>query len=284
VKLLLNKIYNKDADILMKSMPDNFVDLTITSPPYDHLRHYQKKIKLNSKQDIIYNFSFEDTARELFRITKAGGVVVWVVGDATINGSETGNSFKQALFFKEIGFNLHDTMIYLKNGAAFPAGKHKRYSQVFEYMFVFSKGTPKTVNLIKDKPNKLAGSIVHGTNRQKDGTFKKGKKRIVEKLGYRDNIWKIVNLNTNELTKQHPAVFPEQLANDHILTWSKEGELVFDPFCGSGTTLKMAKLNNRFYIGSDISQEYCILSEKRLKLKENKVNRGLWKNSSNISS
>lgn len=261
----INKVYNENALLMLQRVPDNFIALTVTSPPYDHLRFFEKKIKLNTKADVIYDFSFEKIASELYRTTNEGGVLVWVVGDATINGSETGNSFKQALFFIELGFKLNDTMIYLKNSAPFPAGKHKRYSQVFEYMFVFTKGKPKTVNLIKDKPNKEHGSIVEGTNRQKDGTFKRGKKREVGEFGYRDNVWKMSNRNISEITKQHPAIFPEKLAEGHILTWSKKGDLVCDPFCGSGTTLKMAKINKRNFIGCDISEEYCQLSKLRIK-------------------
>ncbi len=267
VNIEINKIYCGDSAGIMKYMPENFIDLTITSPPYDHLRHYDKNIKLNSKADVIYEFNFENIAKELYRVTKDGGVLVWIVNDATINGSETGNSFRQALFFMDLGFKLNDTMIYLKNGASFPAGRYKRYSQVFEYMFVFSKGIPKTANLIKDKPNKWAGTHTFGTptNRQKDGSLRKEKnRRDVGEFGYRDNVWKIDNSNSDSFSKKHPAVFPEQLANDHIITWSNEGDLIYDPFCGSGTTLKMAKINKRNYIGSDSVNEYCELSQQRV--------------------
>lgn len=265
--ILTNKIYLTEAHKLMGKMPSNFVDLTVTSPPYDNLRHYEKKIKLNTKKDIIYDFNFKEVAKELYRITKKGGVVVWIVSDATLNGSETGNSFMQCLFFMEVGFKLNDTMIYLKNGASFPAGRYKRYSQVFEYMFVFSKGKPKTAKLLKDKPNKWTGTTTRGTpsNRQKSGLLKKSKKRIIGEFGFRDNVWKIDNTHTDKLATKHPAAFPEQLANDHVLTWSRKGDLVFDPFCGSGTTLKMAMLNNRNYIGCDISKEYCHIARKRIR-------------------
>ena len=100
----LNTIFNEDCLNTMRAMPDGVIDLVITSPPYDDLRNYKG-----------YSFDFESIAKELFRVVKEGGVVVWVVGDATVDGSETGTSFRQALFFKEVGFNLHDTMIYMKN-------------------------------------------------------------------------------------------------------------------------------------------------------------------------
>jgi len=238
----VNKIYNENCLDTMARMPDGFVDLTVTSPPYDNLRTYNG-----------YSFDFEAVAKELYRVTKQGGVVVWVVGDATIKGSETGTSFKQALFFKEIGFNLHDTMIYEKSGFANPSTG--RYHQTFEYMFVFSKGKPKTFNPIKDRENKYKG--IQG-----------GEHSFRADYGMRFNVWRYANGGNNtsrdKETFEHPAPFPEKLANDHIISWSNEGDLVYDPFMGSGTTAKMAILNKRNWIGSEISQEYCEIAEKRI--------------------
>ena len=259
--LEVNRIYCMDAKEGSKLLPNDFVDLTVTSPPYDDLRTYKG-----------YSFDFEPIAQELYRVTKPGGVVVWVVGDATVKGSETGTSFRQALYFRdECGFNLHDTMIYAKNGAAYPAGKNsKRYSQVFEYMFVFSMGEPVSANLIKDKPNKWAGSSTFGnsSNRQTDGTLKLSGKRTVGDYGYRDNIWKLNTGRgygtTDDIANKHPATFPEQLAHDHIVSWSNPGDLVLDPMCGSGTTCKMAMATGRNYIGIDISKEYCEIARKRV--------------------
>lgn len=236
----LNKIYNENCLDTMARMPDGFIDLTVTSPPYDNLRKYNG-----------YEFDFEPIARELFRVTKKGGVVVWVVGDATINGSETGTSFRQALYFKEIGFNLHDTMIYRKNSPAFPAQSGSlRYSQVFEYMFTFAKGSPNA-RLLCDKPNKCAGM----------SSFD-GKIENVPEYSPRENIWQYVT-SFNDPTG-HPAPFPEDLARDHILSWSNEGDLIYDPFMGSGTTAKAAHQLNRKWIGSEISEEYVELANKRL--------------------
>jgi len=254
----INKIYNEDCLETMKRMPDNFVDLVVTSPPYDNLRNYEG-----------YVFDFEGISKELFRVVKEGGVVVWVVGDATINGSETGTSFKQALYFKKIGFNLHDSMIYEKGGFSNPS--NNRYHQIFEYMFVFSKNKPKTFNPIKDRKNRRRGPWRKRTKRQKSGKLIEFKPRIIinSEYGMRYNIWRFTigfgNSAKDKIAYQHPAIFPEQLANDHILSWSNENNLVYDPFLGSGTTIKMAKLNNRNYIGSEISKEYCKIAEERLK-------------------
>ena len=237
----------------MKGIPDNYIDLTVTSPPYDNLRDYKG-----------YTFNFEGIAKELFRITKQGGVVVWVVGDATINGSETGTSFKQPLYFKEIGFNLHDTMIWIKTKMP---QNHNRYEQGFEYMFVFSKGKPKTFNGIKDKKNTEVGAIAHASYRDKDGTVKKtssfNKTKIAE-YGLRTNVWDIISCLSKENRNGHPAPFPEQLANDHILSWSNKGDTILDPMCGSGTTCKMAKKNGRKYIGIDVSIKYCEVARRRV--------------------
>ena len=258
--LELNKIYNESNLETMKRMPDNFVDLTVTSPPYDNLRDYKG-----------YSFPFEDIAKELYRVTKEGGVLVWVVGDAVIDGGESGTSFRQALYFQQIGFIIHDTMIYEKNGAAYPANdKSNRYSQVFEYMFVLSKGKPKTYNLLKDKPNRWAGSGTFGTNseRQKDGTIKERGSFIVPEFSYRNNIWRINNgyvySSEDDIAHKHPAIFPEQLAQDHIWTWSNEGDIVYDCFGGSGTTAKMAHKLKRNWILSEISSEYVQIAEKRI--------------------
>lgn len=251
----INKNYNEDCLLTMTKMPDNFVDLVVTSPPYDNLRTYHG-----------YSFNFEAVTKELFRIIKKGGVVVWIVNDATINGSETGTSFKQALFFKEIGFNLHDTMIYLKNQLAFPDSN--RYYNAFEYMFVFSKNKPKTFNPIKDRKNVSAGRTVHGCERTKNGELNRKRAcagNITREYGVRWNYWLMYNQKRG-IETQHPAIFPEQLVNDHIISWSNEDDLVYDPFMGSGTTAKMAIMNKRNWIGSEISQEYCKIINERIKI------------------
>ena len=247
----LNKIYNEDCLETMKCMPDNFVDLTVTSPPYDNLRTYKG-----------FEFDWRKTIAELYRVTKQGGVVVWVVGDATIKGSETGTSFRQALYFKEIGFNLHDTMIYQKKSCYAHDPRNKRYKSIFEYMFVFSKGTPNTYNEIKDNPVLNAGKTYKGgKGRNNKGELRESKEFVMQPFQARYNIWRI----STDHRSSHPAIFPEQLAHDHIISWSNENDTVYDPFMGSGTTAKVAKNLNRNYIGSEISKEYCDIAEERLK-------------------
>lgn len=255
----INCIYNESNLETMKRMTDNFIDLTVTSPPYDDLRDYNG-----------YSFTFEDIAKELFRVTKEGGVLVWVVGDAVVNGSETGTSFKQALYFKELGFNIHDTMIYSKT-PSFPAKNgDKRYSQSFEYMFILSKGNPKTANLLKDRKNKWGGcqSWGNASVRLKSGEIVEKEKINVQEYGYRFNIWEYStgkgNTTRDEIAYQHPAMFPEKLAEDHILTWSNEGDLVYDCFGGSGTTAKMSNKWKRNWILSEISSEYVEIAKKRI--------------------
>ena len=240
----------------LKLIKPNSIDLTVTSPPYDNLRTYNG-----------YCFDFESVSKELYRVTKLGGVVVWNVNDSTIKGSETGNSFRQALYFKELGFNLHDTMIWIKDGGG-AVGSNKCYTQNFEYMFVFSKGAPKTINLIYDKPNKSFGQDKSGVGRRKvTGEHKIEQRKPSKEFSRRNNWWYI----PPQKGAGHPAVFPEQLANDHIISWSNEGDVVLDPFSGSGTTHKMALLNNRKFIGFEISQEYVDIERKRLE------DCGLWR-------
>ena len=242
----------------LKRLDNNSIDLTATSPPYDEMRDYNG-----------YSFEFEPIAEELYRVTKQGGVVVWVVRDQVINGSESGTSFRQALYFMKIGFNLHDTMIYQKASMAFPSSI--RYHQIFDYMFVLSKGKPKTVNLIKDRKNKCAGMYATYRERQVNETIKKNKKRKkIKEYGTRFNIWRYdngFNKNTTDTyCYQHPALMPEKLAEDHILSWSNEGDIVLDPMCGASTTGKMAVLNNRYFIGMEISKEYLLIAKRRMKV------------------
>lgn len=264
----VNKIILGDAVEVLRTYDDDIFDLTVTSPPYDNLRTYNGKIKDEITYEDGFSFPFVEMAKELYRVTKKGGVVVWVVNDQVKKGGETGSSFRQALKFMEIGFTLYDTMIYHKNGAPFP--ETGRYSQVFEYMFVFSKGTPKTINLLKDKPNRWAGHSNFGepSKRKKDGDLQKVDKFVVAEMGTRYNVWYINNgkgfSSKDDIAFEHPAIFPESLAEDHILSWSEEGDLVLDPMCGSGTTLKMSKLNNRNFVGIDINQEYVELSNRRI--------------------
>lgn len=256
--LELNKIYCTDNREGLKLLPDNSIDLTVTSPPYDNLREYKG-----------YSFDFETVAQELYRVTKQGGVVVWVVDEETTDGGETGNCFRQALRFMELGFRKHDTMIYAKDGGPFP--EKTRYTQVFEYMFVFSKGAPKTVNLIKDKRNSCYGDKVTGSERRADGGLNRREKtgKQIQEYGARGNIWHIncgyMKTTRDKEAYSHPAMFPEKLAIDHILSWSNPGDLILDPFMGSGTTAKMAAAYGRDYIGFEISPEYCEIAEKRIK-------------------
>jgi DNA modification methylase len=293
--------YGNCVDVLAK-LPEEFIDLVVTSPPYDNIRKYNG-----------YEFDCEKIAQALLRTMKQGGVVVWVVGDAVIDGSETGTSFRQALTFMEVGFKLHDTMIYEKNTSSFPARRNgKRYTQIFEYMFVFSKGTPKTVNLICDKPNKWVGWTNWGKNteRGRDGVLNKKKDiKPVELTSPRNNIWRYIPLGykddpkdlpefyryvpvfeknekadeeipssirryvvggkfgqKDDIAYEHPGTFPEHLAYDHIISWSNPGDIVLDPMCGSGTTGKVALKEKRLFFGIDISKDYCLIAAERTKL------------------
>lgn len=248
----INKIYIEDCLITMKAMPENFIDMVLTSPPYDNLRDYKG-----------FSFEFESIAKELYRVLKTGGVIIWVIGDETIDGSESATSFKQALKFMETGFNLHDTMIYYKNNPMPTTGK--RYHQHFEYMYCFSKGQPKTFNPIMEE-TKYNG-LANMKNRGREGTleYKKVERTKNKKIG---NVF-FYSIGGGISTKDkvaynHPAIFPEKLAHDQIQTWSNKGDLIYDPFLGSGTTAKIAKLLERNWIGSEISEEYAKIASERL--------------------
>jgi len=255
----LNKIYCGECLDIMKDIDDNIIDLTVTSPPYDNLRSYNG-----------YIFNFENIASELYRITKKGGIVVWIVGDKVLNRNESGTSFKQALFFKSIGFSMQ-TMIYQKSNLRYPS--NGVYNRNFEYMFIFINGNkPKTFNQIKDKLNKQYGRISSSgsTRRKYNGELVRCKNIYeIPKYSKRGNIWEYTT-GLGHTTKdmyayKHPAMFPEKLVYDHIISWSNKGDLIFDPMCGAGTTCKIAKQLNRNFIGIDISQEYCEIANRRTK-------------------
>ncbi len=247
--LELNKIYNESNLETMAKMLDCFIDLTITSPPYDGLREYNG-----------YSFPFEDIAKELFRVTKDGGVVVWVVSDGCSEGGESGTSFRQALYFQKLGFRIYDTMIWLKPSPQAPT--EGRYYDVFEYMFIFSKGKPKTLNLLSDRKNLSVGLKSQKESRScKEDRRKVEGHRTVAEYSRRFNVWEI---SRGQSKTSHPAVFPEKLVRDHVLSWSNEGEVVYDPFAGSGTTAKVSIALNRKWIASEISNEYAQIINNRL--------------------
>jgi len=239
-----------DCREIMAGFEPDCIDLTVTSPPYDNLRTYN-----NSS---VWNWEvFTEITDQLFRVTKQGGVVVWVVGDATIKGSETGTSFKQALYFKDIGFNLHDTMVYEKAGTG-ACGSNYSYWQAFEYMFVLSRGRPNAVNRIEtDKP-----CVNGGSRLKKDGGKRRETRKIEGKMQKLNNIWRFSVGGKSDI--KHPAVFPEALARDHIISWSNEGDTVLDPMMGSGTTGKMAKRLNRDFIGIEKDEKYFEIARNRI--------------------
>jgi site-specific DNA-methyltransferase (adenine-specific) len=255
---MLNTIIEGDHVDVLQAYPDGYFDMFLTSPPYDNLRDYKG-----------YEFRFEPLAHELYRTLKPGGVGVWIVNDATVNGSETLTSFKQAIYFKEeVGFNIHDTMIYAKLGVAYP--NTLRYYASFEYMFVLSKGAPQTVHLLTDKKNRTQFRSISGRERRPNGELKTIKKgRRIKEFGVRQNVWMYSTGFNNTAQEKyvygHPAAFPEKLAEDHILSWSNSGDVILDPMCGSGTTCKMAVKHQRQYVGIDCAEGYCELARKRLK-------------------
>ena len=251
--LPLDTIICGDNCDVLGTFPRECIDLVVTSPPYDDLRTYGG-----------HSWDFYGVAAELLRVIKPGGVLVWVVNDKTDDGDETGTSMRQALHFKEIGLRLHDTMIYRKLNYL-PQNASDRYDQCFEFAFVLSSGRPKTANLLKDRANAKAG-ITHETGGRKNADGKLHDKRVVtvEPYGLRSNVW---DIPVGGKSNAHPAPMPEALARDHILSWSNEGDIVLDPFNGSGTTTKMARLMGRRFIGIDVNESYCEIARKRLEQK-----------------
>lgn len=254
--LPLDQIICGDNCEVMRTLPSESIDLVVTSPPYDDLRTYGG-----------HSWDFYGVAWNLKRLLKPGGVIVWVVNDATVKGNETGSSMSQALHFKGIGLWLHDTMIWQR---LCPFPESTRYHPAFEFMFVLSNGKPKTFNPLKDRKTTTGGaSSVSRMERQADGTCRRPKREFVRnEFGARLNVWD-VKAGWGSSTKdrdafEHPAIFPESLARDHILSWSNPGDVVLDPFSGSGTTAKMARETGRRFIGIEVNPEYVEISRKRL--------------------
>jgi DNA modification methylase len=263
---ILDNLYLDNAALFLKQIPDNIVDLVITSPPYDDLRDYDYSLNWNYDE-------FKKIANELSRIIKKGGVIVWVVGDKVSNGNKSLTSFKHALYFQSLGLNVFDVIIYKKTGTGPP---HKnRYFNTFEYMFVLTKGRPAKVNLLRDKKNKWAGKSTFGvvSRREKDGSLSKKGRKTINEYSVRTNIWEYKNgmgfTSSNPIAHLHPAIFPEKLVEDHLLSWSDSGDLVLDPFMGSGTTAVVANRLERKFIGIEINEDYYNLTIKRLENESN---------------
>ena len=256
--MMLNQIFNEDCAITMGKMQKDSIDLILTSPPYDDMRSYNP----------LSEEKFQSIAEQFFSVLKPGGALVWIVKDQTVDGSETGTSFRQALAFMDIGFKLFDTMIYETSPRGILGGSIG-YWQVSEYMFVFSKGKLGKINMIEDRKNVSIRGVEQTKTRQRDGSFKYGTTGVTAEYGRRTNIWHYYTGN-NRTTKDkyafgHPAMFPEKLAHDHIVSWTDEGDVVYDPFMGAGTTAKMAIKARRQYIGSEIDAEYCKICDRRIK-------------------
>lgn len=258
---IINTVINASSSRYLKLIPDESIDLVVTSPPYDDLRDYEGELS--------WNFNvFKIIAVELYRIMKKGGIVVWVIGDKVQNGNRSLTSFKQALYFQELGFKMFDVVIYEKAGSGPP--HPNRYFNSYEFMFILSKGKPKTINILKDKPNKYAGQSTYGevTRREKDGSLTNKGKKTVNSLGVRTNIWRYANGNgfatKDVIAYRHPAIFPEKLVEDHIKAWSNPGDIVLDPFAGSGTTGKVAKLLKRNWILIESVKDYCEIAKARI--------------------
>lgn len=261
------QLYRGDCVRMLKSrVEDASIHLTVTSPPYDNMRTYNS----DALEREHWNWKvFCNLARELYRVTCEGGVVVWVVADAIVDGSESGTSFRQALYFKdEVGFRLHDTMIYQRQ-ARFP--ESTRYWQNFEYMFVLSRGKPRVFNCLRDVKSKTYGGTIHGTYRDKDGSLSRASNhgQAYREYRARDNVWRygagLGNSSDDDRAFEHPAIFPEALARDHILTWSDEGDVVLDPMMGSGTTGRAARKLKRLFVGIEVDKQYFQLARARVR-------------------
>ncbi len=241
-----------DAAEVLSSWEEPCIDLTVTSPPYDNLRNYNG-----------YKFDAGAMLSAIFKVTKQGGVCVWVVGEK-INGGRSLTSFDHAFMGRDVGWTVHDVMIYQKKNTPFM--RSNGYTNCYELMIVFSNGKPKTFNRLMEPTRRngwetaVFGKGPDAVNRKRPVELKTEKTR--------NNIWQYAvglgGTTSDKIAFQHPAVFPERLAEDHILSWSNPGDMVLDPMCGSGTTCKMAEMNGRKWVGIDMSPEYIDIARQRI--------------------
>jgi DNA modification methylase len=268
----VDQILHFDCVEGMRLLPDECIDLTLTSPPYGEIRRYGGQAFDTAK--------FRAVAGELLRLTKPGGVVVWVVREQAPRGQgETGDSSRQRLYFQEVGFRLHHTMVMDRKGCRWPG--RNRYGHPLEYAFILSRGRPKSVHLIRDRENRHAGKVGTFLRRSKEGGVEPaGRPQIVPMLGVRGPVWSYAvgrNVTTKDhyALRGHPALMPEKMALDHIISWSRPGDLVFDPFCGAGTTCKMAALSGRHFFGIEVHEPYYQLALKRVREAQDEYRRRL---------
>jgi site-specific DNA-methyltransferase (adenine-specific) len=256
----VDQIIHNDCVSEMATLPDNCIPLTVTSPPYDKLRRYGGQ---------RWSFeTFEKVARQLFRLTMPGGVVLWVVQDGTVDGSLTGTSARQWLYFQQIGFDLNSVLILATRGWR---SQTSRYANQFHFGFVLSKGRPRAFHPIRDRINSTAGQRLRCSRRSASGeavTTYNGDRRL-GLHGYRANVW-FYDVGGGKSTKdryasRHEALMPEQMARDLIISWSRPGDLIFDPFCGAATTCKMALLSHRHYLGIEAHALYYRLALRRMR-------------------
>ena len=249
----VDQVVCSDNVAVLSSLPAESVDLFVTSPPYDNLRKYGGQ-----------PWDFKALAGEMTRTLKVGGVIVWNVSDSVVNGSESLTSMRQAIHFHDVlGLRVHDTQIYLKN--SYVPKNHNRYEQAWEYLFVFTKGKPKTFNPIL-VPCVTAGSRRwRGAEKQNEATYsmkRVNKHTTVKTHKIHPNVF-AYDVGKNAKTT-HNAPFPIELARDAVISWSNVGDFVVDPFVGSGTTVVAAKQLNRHFLGIDIHKPYCAETLRRL--------------------
>ncbi len=253
-----NRIINADCIKATARLPANSIDLVMFSPPYDGIRDYKKG----------WIFDFPALGKNLYRLVKDGGVCAVVINDGTQDFAKSLTSFRLVLNWCDTaGWRLFETCIYQRDGN--PGAWWKRRFRVdHEYIFLFLKGKkPKTFD--KEPlmvPSKHAGRIYSGTDRLTSGKFKKIDHKPVKRMKCRGTVWKYPTSNTegNRTKLQHPATYPDPLAQDIIQCFSEPGDTVLDPMCGSGTTCVMAMKMKRQYMGIDINEEYCQIARKRL--------------------
>ena len=192
------------------------------------------------------------------KMRKRGLLLGLLAGILVIGGCGTGNGFMEDLTKETQSDAVSGTKLETEDREIELTDLEEAYETILEHC------TKEYIG------NKYATNKEHyAGKRNTDGTTTGRKIEKINKLGRRTNVWQIANgfmKSTNDkVAYEHPAIFPEQLANDHILSWSSKGDIILDPFMGSGTTAKMAKLNGRNFIGFEISKEYCDIAEERIK-------------------
>lgn len=258
--IIISRIYDPSADFvlfegdvnnLLPTIPDESVQLVVTSPPYNLGKEYESRLEmseyLNQQQNVISN---------CVRVLKPGGSICWQVGNYVDNGEILPLDILLYPIFSSLGLHLRNRIIW-----HFGHGLHttRRFSGRYEVILWFTKGQDYVFNL----------DNVRVPQKYPNKRHFKGPKRgelSGNPLGKNpSDVWDIPNVKANHVEKtDHPCQFPVELIERLVLSLTDVGDWVFDPFLGVGTTAIAALIHERKAIGAEIISHYVDIARSRV--------------------